>query len=260
MPFQEKNGIRYFSFDSFPKTITQAIFTRRGGVSPEPWASLNVGGSVGDERERVAENRIRSFQVMGRNPASIHDVWLVHGTDVVYADAPRLLEHPSARADILLTDNPEVSLFMRFGDCTPLFFYDPVKQVIGMAHAGWMGTVRNVAGTAISAMQQRYGCRPENILAGIGPAIGVDHYEVGPDVIQQVQAVFGGASQRVVKSRNGSTYFDLWTANELQLRDAGVTKVEISGVCTACHLEDWFSHRAEKGKTGRFGALMALQA
>lgn len=260
MPFQEKNGIRYFSFDSFPETITQAIFTRRGGVSPEPWASLNVGGSVGDERERVAENRIRSFQVMGRNPASIHDVWLVHGTDVVYADAPRLLEHPSARADILLTDNPEVSLFMRFGDCTPLFFYDPVKQVIGMAHAGWMGTVRNVAGAAISAMQQRYGCRPENILAGIGPAIGVDHYEVGPDVIQQVQAVFGEASQRVVESRNGSTYFDLWTANELQLRDAGVTKVEISGVCTACHLEDWFSHRAEKGKTGRFGALMALQA
>jgi hypothetical protein len=259
MPFQEKNGIRYFSFDSFPETITQAIFTRRGGVSPEPWASLNVGGSVGDERDRVAENRIRSFQVMGRNPASIHDVWLVHGTDVVYADAPRLLEHPSARADILLTDNPEVSLFMRFGDCTPLFFYDPVKQVIGMAHAGWMGTVRNVAGAAISAMQQRYGCRPENILAGIGPAIGVDHYEVGPDVIQQVQAVFGGASQRVVESRNGSTYFDLWTANELQLRDAGVTKVEISGLCTACHLENWFSHRAEKGKTGRFGALIALQ-
>lgn len=260
MPFQEKNGIRYFSFDNFPKTITQAIFTRRGGVSPEPWDSLNVGGSVGDERERVAENRIRSFHAMGRNPASIHDVWLVHSTDVVYADAPRPLEHPSTKADILLTDNPDVSLFMRFADCTPLFFYDPVKQVIGVAHAGWMGTVRNVAGVTISAMQKRYGCQPENILAGIGPAIGVDHYEVGPDVISQVQSAFGKDAERVIESRDGSTYFDLWTANELQLRNVGVRQVEISGLCTACHLDDWFSHRAEKGKTGRFGALMALQA
>src|SRR5689334_4814 len=114
MPFHEKDGLRYFSFESFPKTIKQAVFTRRGVVSPEPWASLNVGGSVGDERTRVAENRLRSFQVMGRDPASIHDVWLVHGTDVVYADAPRPLEQPSAKADILLTNKPEVSLFMRF--------------------------------------------------------------------------------------------------------------------------------------------------
>jgi polyphenol oxidase len=260
MPFHEKNGLRYFSFDSFPNTITQAVFSRRGGVSPEPWASLNVGGSVGDERTRVAENRIRSFQVMGRDPASIHDVWLVHGTDVVYADAPRLLEHPSAKADILLTDKPEVSLFMRFGDCTPLFFYDPVKQVIGMAHAGWMGTVRNVAGAAVQAMHERYGCTPENILTAIGPAIGPDHYEVGPDVIAQVQSAFGADAARMIETRNGSTYFDLWAANELQLRNAGIQHVEVSGICTACHLDDWFSHRAEKGKTGRFGALMALQA
>lgn len=260
MPFQEKDGLRYFSFDDFPKTITQAIFTRRGGVSPEPWTSLNVGGSVGDERERVAQNRVRSFQVMGRNPASIHDVWLVHGTDVVYADTPRLLEHPSAKADILLTDNPEVTLFMRFGDCTPLFFYDPQKQVIGLAHAGWMGTVGNVAGAAIKAMQERYGTKPENVVAGIGPAIGPDHYEVGGDVITQVHTAFGPDAERVLVSRNDSTYFDLWTANELQLKNAGVAQVEVSGVCTACHLDDWFSHRAEKGKTGRFGALLALQA
>lgn len=258
MPFYEKDGLRYFSFENFPKTITQAIFTRRGGVSPEPWTSLNVGGSVGDERTRVAENRIRSFQAMGRDPASIHDVWLVHGTDVVYADAPRLLEHPSAKADILLTNKAEVSLFMRFGDCTPLFFYDPIKKVIGMAHAGWMGTVRNVAGAAITAMQERYDSRSADIFAAIGPAIGPDHYEVGSDVIAQVQSAFGKDAERLLVSRNGSTYFDLWTANQIQLEHAGVEKVELSGICTACHLEDWFSHRAEKGKTGRFGALMAL--
>jgi polyphenol oxidase len=259
MPFHEREGLRYFSFDTFPKTIKQAVFTRRGGISPEPWSSLNVGGSVGDERERVAQNRIRTFEVMGRDPASIHDVWLVHGTDVVYADAPRLLDHPSAKADILLTDNPQVTLFMRFGDCTPLLFYDPQKQVIGMAHAGWLGTVRNVAGATIQAMRERYDCQPEDILAGIGPTIGPDHYEVGADVITQVQTAFGPDAERVLHTNNGSTYFDLWTANMLQLKGAGVLQVEVSGVCTACHLDDWFSHRAEKGKTGRFGALMALQ-
>lgn len=258
MSFHEKDGLRYFSFENFPNTITQAVFTRQGGVSPEPWASLNVGGSVGDERLRVAENRIRSFQVMGRDPVSIHDVWLVHGTDVVYADAPRPLEQPSAKADILLTDKPDVSLFMRFGDCTPLLFYDPIKQVIGMAHAGWMGTVRNVAGTTITAMQQRYDSKPADILAGIGPTIGPDHYEVGADVIAQVQSAFGEDAERVLVSRNGSVYFDLWTSNQIQLEKAGVKSVELSGICTACHLDEWFSHRAEKGKTGRFGALMAL--
>jgi YfiH family protein len=260
MPFHEKDGLRYFSFDHFPGTVAQAVFTRRGGVSPEPWSSLNVGGSVGDERERVAQNRIRSFQVMGREPASIHDVWLVHGTDVVHADAPRPLDHPSTKADILLTNKPDVTLFMRFGDCTPLLFYDPEKQVIGMAHAGWMGTVRNVAGTAVKAMQERYGSRPQDILAGIGPAIGPDHYEVGTDVIAQVHAAFGLDAERVFRSENGRTHFDLWAANELQLKNAGVEQVEVSAICTACHLDDWFSHRAEKGKTGRFGALMALHA
>jgi hypothetical protein len=260
MTFHEQNGLRYFSFDIFPDSITQAILTRRGGVSPAPWSSLNVGGSVGDDRERVAENRIRSFNLLGRNPASIHDVWLVHGASVVYADEPRLLEHPSPQADILLTNNPEVTLFMRFGDCTPILYFDPKKQVVGMAHAGWLGTVRGAASAAVFAMQERYGCEPQDILAGIGPAIGVDHYEVGAEVVEQVQSAFGKDAEQVIQTRDGRTYFDLWTANVLQLKNAGVEQVELSGVCTACHLEDWFSHRAEKGKTGRFGALMALQA
>lgn len=258
MSFHEKDELRYYSFDTFPESITQAIFTRHGGISPAPWASLNVGGSVGDDPTHVAENRLRSFRLMGRDPASIHDVWLVHSTDIVYADAPHLLEKPSTKADILLTDNPEVTLFMRFGDCTPIFFHDPVKQVIGISHAGWMGTLKGVATETVQAMRNRYGCNPEDIIAGIGPTIGVDHYEVGPEVISQFVSAFGGDADRIIEVRNGSTYLDLWTANYIQLVNAGVRQVEISGICTACHLDDWFSHRAEKGKTGRFGALMAL--
>ena len=258
MPFHERDGLRFYSFDIFSNAVTQAVFTRYGGVSPTPWHSLNLGGSVGDDPARVAENRVRVFNSMGCSPASIHDVWLVHGTDTVYADAPRLLAEPSARADIIFTDNPEVSLFMRFGDCVPIMFHDPYKNVIGIAHAGWMGTVRGVVTAAVEGMQSHYGCKPENIVAGIGPSIGVDHYEVGADVISQFQEKYQQDADRVLQTRNGSAYLDLWTANAIQLQNAGVEQIQISGVCTACHLDDWFSHRAEKGKTGRFGALMAL--
>ncbi len=258
MPFQEKDGLRYYNFDIFSNSVMQAVFTRRDGVSPAPWQSLNLGGSVGDDPAHVAANRIHIFDTLGRDHASIHDVWLVHGTDIVYADAPRPLENHPERADIILTDNPEVSLFMRFADCVPLLFHDPKKQVIGISHAGWMGTVKGVAKTTVEAMQARYGSKPEDIVAGIGPSIGVDHYEVGEDVVSQFREKYGKDVERVVQTRDGRTYLDLWTANLIQLQNAGVEQVQVSGVCTACHLDDWFSHRAEKGKTGRFGVLMAL--
>ncbi len=258
MPFHEHDGLRFYSFDIFPNSVTQAVFTRHGGVSPAPWHSLNLGGSVGDDPAHVAANRIRTFDALGRARASIHDVWLVHGTDIVYADAPRSLENHPERADIILTDNPEVSLYMRFADCVPLLFHDPKKQVIGISHAGWMGTVKGVAKTTVEAMQTRYGCKPEDIFAGIGPSISVDHYEVGEDVVSQFREKYGKDAERVLQTRNSSTYLDLWTANLIQLQNAGVEQVQVSGVCTACHLDDWFSHRAEKGKTGRFGVLMAL--
>jgi len=260
MSFHELNGLRYYSFEIFSNEITQAVFTRRGGVSSAPWHSLNLGGSVGDNPAHVAENRVRVFNSLGRDPASIHDVWLVHGTDIVYADGPRPLHEPSPRADIIFTDNPKVSLFMRFGDCVPILLHDPKKKVIGIAHAGWMGTMRGVVQAAVDGMRSHYGCKPENIIAGIGPSIGVDHYEVGADVISQFQEKYNHEADQVLQSRNGSTKLDLWTANAIQLKTAGVEQIQISGVCTACHLDDWFSHRAEKGKTGRFGALMALQA
>jgi len=258
MPFYEQQGLRYYSFDIFSRTVTQAVFTRRGGVSSAPWHSLNLGGSVGDDPSHVAENRIRIFQAVRREPASLHDVWLVHGTDIVYADAPRPLDQPPLRADIIFTDNPAVTLFMRFGDCVPILFHDPIKNVIGLAHAGWMGTIRGVVKSAVEGMQSRYGSKPENIVAGIGPAIGVDHYEIGQDVISQFQEKYPQDADQILQTRDGSTCLDLWTANAIQLKNAGVEQIQISSICTACHLDDWFSHRAEKGRTGRFGTLMAL--
>lgn len=258
MPFAESDGLRYYQFDIFSKNILNAVFTRHGGVSPEPWHSLNLSISVGDDPARVAENRIHAFNSLGRSPASLHDVWLVHGTDVIFADAARPLDQPPPKADILFTDNPEVSLFMRFADCVPLLFHDPRKHVIGISHAGWMGTVRGVAEVSVQAMRERYGSQPGDIVVGIGPSISVDHYEVGEEVAVQFRERYGADAEQVLQVRDEKIYLDLWAANVLQLRKMGVEQIQISGLCTACHLDDWYSHRAEQGKTGRFGALLAM--
>ncbi|HVN17083.1 MAG TPA: peptidoglycan editing factor PgeF [Anaerolineales bacterium] len=258
MPFSENNHIRYYTFDIFPHNVLHGVISRHGGSSPAPWDSLNVGGTVGDDRTRVRENRARSFAAFGRDLASIFDVWQVHSADVVYADAPINPDTDLTKADIILTDKPEVTLFMRFADCVPILLHDPKKNVIGIAHAGWMGTVRGAGRAAIEGMQLRYGSKPEDILAAIGPSIGPDHYEVGADVIEQVNESFGEQAKGLIEMREGRTYLDLWKANQIQLQNAGVQQIEVAGLCTACHLDDWYSHRAEKGKTGRFSALMAL--
>jgi YfiH family protein len=260
MPFCESNGIRYYTFDIFPSTVVHGIFTRRGGVSPAPWDSLNVGATVGDERERVIVNRKRSFAALGRRLDTMFDVWQVHSADVVFAEEPRPSDHDYQKADIIFTDKPSVTLYMRFADCVPVLLYDPKRKVVGIAHAGWLGTVRNVAGAAVQAMAQHYGSNPADMLAAIGPSIGMDHYEVGPDVIAQFRKAFNGTAAQLIEPHGEKARLDLWTANRLQLEQAGVRQMEVAGICTACHLEDWYSHRAEKGSTGRFGALIALQA
>jgi hypothetical protein len=259
MPFSQQNDLRYYTFEIFPENITQAVFTRQGGVSPRPWDSLNVGGLIGDDIAHVRENRIRSFKALGRAPESVHDVWQVHSADVVYASVPRSLDTQYQKADILLTDNPQVTLFMRFADCTPVLLYDPKKRAIGIVHSGWLGTVRGAAREAVRAMQERYKSQPADILAAIGPAIGPDHYEVGEDVIAQVRQAFGEDAAALLPAHGESVHFDLGKANQLLLAKAGVKQIEIAGICTACNTDDWFSHRGDKGKTGRFGALIALQ-
>jgi len=265
MPFHQTGSIRYFSFESYTKAgVTNAAITRRGGVSPEPWASLNVGGTVGDDADRVLENRRRTFSAMERPFNSLYDVWQVHGSEVVCTSDPHPAGAPHVKADAILTDQSGITLFMRFADCVPIFLYDPICHVIGLVHAGWLGTVQLVAAHAIKKMQTSYGSKPKDILAGIGPSIGPDHYQVGSEVVQRVRQTFGSDAEQLLFSSDESgvksnVKFDLWNANILVLRQAGVQIIEASGICTACNVEDWYSHRAEKGHTGRFGVIMAMR-
>lgn len=264
MPYRQNNEIRYYTFESLDEDqIVHAVFTRRGGVSPEPWAALNVGALVGDDLSRVIENRWRAFQAVGRDPASMYDVWQVHGVEVVCTDAPRPLDQLHLKADAILTDNPAVTLFMRFADCVPILLFDPVRRVVGLVHAGWKGTVDQIARAAVKTMQACYQTNPTNVRAAIGPSVCARHYEVGADVIEQVLHKLPQQAEQVLEYKRGSdnrkAYFDLWLANRLILEGAGVEQIEVAGICTACHTEEWYSHRGENGRTGRFGVLIGLR-
>lgn len=260
MGFVEKNGLKYYAFDLLEfKDLTQGVFCRQGGVSPSPWVSLNLGGTVGDSRENVIENRKRIFDLIGRPVDSIFDVWQVHGKTVACSSVPRPLDSAHQRADAVLTDRSEITLLMLFADCVPIFLYDPVRKAIGIVHAGWQGTVKKIGREAVEAMRCQYGSDPADIHAGIGPSIGPDHYEIGEDVEKRVHTSFGEDTNLLLRRSDGKVYFDLWTANSLILQQAGLKHIQISNVCTACNLQDWYSHRGEGGKTGRFGAVLCLK-
>ncbi|MBN1668403.1 MAG: laccase domain-containing protein, partial [Anaerolineales bacterium] len=133
MGFQQHGALRYWTFDSLDTPgLAHAIFTRQGGHSPAPWQALNVGGQLGDTPERVEANRHLAFTALARDPASLYDVWQVHGAQVVQANAPRPPGQRHLQADAILTDQPQVTLFMRFADCVPILLYDPVRPAIGL--------------------------------------------------------------------------------------------------------------------------------
>ncbi|MBA4420463.1 MAG: peptidoglycan editing factor PgeF [Anaerolinea sp.] len=259
MKYEEVDGICAFSFNLFGgKPVKARVLTRNGGISLTPWNSLNLGGTVGDEPQHVAENKNRVMQAYRLDLEGVFDVWQVHSADWVYATNHRRVNEPHQRADIIITDKPGLTLMMRFADCVPLFVYDPINHASGMAHAGWQGTLKNVAGMLVKAMKEKFASQPESLLAGIGPAICMEHYPVGVETFAQFKELPGCAEESAVSTSNGSHHLDLKKINELQFRLAGVNTVENSSMCTACQEELWFSHRRDKGRTGRFGAFIQL--
>lgn len=259
MPFKKAGKIRYYGFDCFDREgIFSAIITRHEGVSPSPWDSLNLGGTVGDDRNRVIENRSLIYESFQIKRERIFDVWQVHGDQVICTDAPRPENAIHQKADAIVTNRKDIVLLMLFADCVPILLYDRVQKVIGIAHAGWKGTVLGVAEKTVKQMQENYDSKPQDIIAALGPSIGPDHYSIGIEVISKFQHVFGPAAKDFIHSVNGNVYLNLWESNRWLLEQAGVGEIENAHICTACHTEDWFSHRAENGKTGRFGVLLGL--
>ena len=241
-----------------------SVSTRHGGVSSGPFASLNVGYSVGDDSALVETNRRRLYEGAGTDVYSVVTCHQVHSTNVAYVgDGARGRGALSATntiptTDALMTDRSNLYLFLRFADCVPILFCDPQRKVVALAHAGWKGTVGDIVGATVKAMTRQFSCAPRDILAAIAPSIGPDHYEVKEDVAKQVRDALPFWGDVLHPHAKGSLMLDLPEANRRLLLAAGLTESSIvmSGMCTACHTDDFYSHRAENGKTGRFGVLI----
>jgi hypothetical protein len=250
---------RVRAFDAYP-ALRHAIFTRRGGVSRTPFASLNLGSSVGDDPDAVAQNFQRACQVLDTTPTQTVSCNLVHSANILTVNNGNH-QQVIGQGDGLVTADPDIYLTMRFGDCTPLLFFDSARGAIGLTHAGWRGTMKNAAGATVQAMVDQLGCRPQDIIAVIGPAIGPCCYEVGPEVMTAANRAFEEAAS-LFHRPNGTTeraYFNMWEANRRQLAASGVEQIIQTELCTACRTDLFFSHRAEQGRTGRFGVLMGLR-
>jgi YfiH family protein len=256
----QQDGLVYYKFDSFDvDAVDNAIFSRIGGSSKGPYKSLNLGGTNGDDPVDVLANHEKLFRVFGRPYSSRFDVWQVHGKTILFGDAPRPPEKKHPPADGIFTDKPEVTLIMRFADCVPLVFHDPVQKVVGIVHAGWQGTLLRIGAEAVGAIGKRYGSLASDLRVGLGPSICGKCYQVGEEVRQQFLKAWGKeANQFFAKTENG-LFLDLWGTNEWVLRQAGVEQIENSGFCTAENLDEWYSYRKEEGITGRFAVVIALR-
>lgn len=259
------NGhLTFYRFEQWDNAaqLQHGVFTRLGGSSRAPFDSLNVGGTVGDDLANVRRNLSLIYDTLGVNGDAACTVWQVHSADVVAVTSKSIGRHWLARADAMITDRTEMPLTMRFADCTPILLYDPQHHAIGIAHAGWRGTVQQVAAKTIQAMQTAYSTDPRVVQAAIGPSIGPEKYQVGEEVVAAVQESFGTLDGLVRRAEDGTAYLDLWAANRRSLEQAGIRPehIEVAGICTATRTDEFYSHRAERGKTGRFCAVIALRA
>lgn len=225
-----------------------AFSTRHGGVSEGAYGSLNLGLSSGDQRERVLENRER-FRTGAGFSTSIHVGHQVHGA--VVNQAPM---EPGTKGDALVTDQPGVPIGVFVADCVPLLLEDRKTGAVAAVHSGWRGTAQKAVVAAIEAMGDRYGTRPEDLVAAIGPSIRRCCYQVGSEVVEALGHFPEPGA--FVRREGAHSYLDLQEANRQLLEAAGVGEVHVSGMCTHCDAEHFFSYRRDGERSGRMlGAI-----
>lgn len=250
--------------------IIHAFSTRQGGVSRPPFATLNLGQSVGDDPAAVNANRRRFFGAFGIEPHRVVRARQVHGDGVLRVDAP-LTQRPGfphclvderAEFDALITDLSELALVVSTADCLPILIHDPVHRAVAAVHAGWRGTAKGIASQAIAAMGEAYGTNPSDCRAAIGPGIRRCCFEVDAAVTEKMAAARPDWESHVTANRPEHWLLDLAGVNRALLEDAGLfpDRIEDVGLCTSCRSDLFFSHRAEKGRTGRMMNFILLRA
>ncbi len=263
----EGTGVTLVTFpalEAFPE-IAHAFSTRAGGVSGDIFATMNLSFGRGDADDNVRENFRRAMRAIGIPEGCVVFTKQTHKTEVLAVTAAERgigLERPIPYDDIdgLVTDVPDVALTVMASDCVPVYLYDPVRRAIGLCHAGWRGTVGGIARITAEKMASEYGSRPEDIRAVVGPSIGPECFEVGEEVAEEFAKVFG---ESVIRRIPGARpHVDLWEANRQAMLAGGLAEehITVSGVCTMCHPDIFFSHRATGGRRGGNAAFLMLRA
>ena len=256
--------------------VEHCFTTRLGGVSTDIFSTMNLSFTRGDEEAAVRENYHRLARALGAEVGQFvcsDQTHTVNVRRVTAADAGKGLTRERDYRDVdgLITDEPGLVLSTFYADCVPLYVVDPVHRAIGMSHSGWRGTAARMGAVTLSAMQEAYGTRPEDVVCAGGPSICKDCYEVSADVADIFAEEFPGHEQEILaeseKNSVGMAHadkkyqLDLWKANEIIFLEAGVRKehLAVTDICTCCNPKLLFSHRASHGKRGNLGGFLYLK-
>ncbi len=246
--------------------VVHGFSSRDGGCSKEPYNYLNMGLINGDDPADVRQNRMLFANTLGILPEQVVCGYQVHRTNIARvgkAEAGRgFLDAADAlsETDGLVTDQRGVALMTLYADCVPVLFYEPKRSVIGVCHCGWKGTVGKIAAKMADIMAKEYSCDRRQICAAIGPSICRDAYEVDLPVLERFREAFSFAESIITPVDASHGKVDLWEANRLQLLEAGLedANIDVSGLCTYQNHHIFFSHRADRGKTGRNAAILMM--
>lgn len=265
-----KNGVPFLSFPALDQIdwLVNGFSTREGGVSTGDCATMNLSFTRGDREEAVRENYRLIAEAIGFDEKRLVTSHQTHTTNirvVTEEDAGKGITKERDYTDIdgLVTNVPQLPLVTYYADCVPLYFADTVHRAIGLSHSGWRGTVNKMGAATLAAMEQAYGTNPKDVIACIGPSICMQCYEVSRDVAEAFEHNFSKESLSSIleKKENGKYQLDLWAANRYVLAEAGVPQAQIitAGLCTCCHWDWLFSHRASKGKRGNLAAFLMIR-
>ncbi|HHT17240.1 MAG TPA: peptidoglycan editing factor PgeF [Papillibacter sp.] len=252
----------YFTSSLIP--VPHAFTTRHGGISCGIFETLNLGRGLGDDPKALKENYARVSCAVGFEADRFVFSRQVHGDTVRPCTAVDALPPEGDvpyEADGLITNEKNVPLVISVADCVPILLYDPVRGAVGAVHAGWRGTVQDIAAKAVRRLAAEYGSRPEDIRAALGPSISLCCFETGPEVAKAVSALLGPRGAEFALPRGDKYMVDLKGINAHRLEDAGLSpeNIDISHLCTSCRCETFWSHRKTKGKRGGQAALIMMK-
>lgn len=241
--------------------IPHGFSTREGGISSAPFNSMNLGNPqnapVQDDQQNIKENYRRLQLSRGMNGMDRCWVHQVHGGDVVFVRSGHEFSS-GAKADALVGDDPQRVLSVRVADCAPILMATEDGKAVAAVHAGWRGVVAGVVPNAIRELRRM---SEAPILAAIGPCISQGAFEVGPEVLDQFKQMFG-TDAPIDSNGGGKGHVDLRRGIEIQLQSAGVTvdRIDSTDRCSYRDATEFFSHRRDRGITGRMAALIAPRA